>query len=313
MSNNDEYHGLMVVSEDASGQTKAIFNVFHTLAEDEYNNYSRAILKLRAAIEGSLRVYVVESLRGLTNLAQQVETAVRTMSAPRAYAHGRGWHTTLTCAVLTFSSALHLYQEQSEATVRKTYGADAPELRQTKDAFSAAYDGSLAYRLIYRLRNILVHSSLECVGLKISAGELTTPAGLVVREYAVRMPLLRNKLLETRQGVSAKIRCELESMPEDPDLLVLCPDAAAALESVHKSIFTMTHPDLIESARVVRQLDGLFGDKIGDRALVTVPADIGNTNPFSLPHILIPPQLFEYAHAVSPERHSSKPGMAVVG
>jgi hypothetical protein len=103
--------------------------------------------------------------------------------------------------------------------------------------------------------------------------------------------------LSVRKGISAAILRELEELPEDPDLLLLCPQAAAALNSVHQEIFSLIHPTLPAAAEAIRELDALFGSRAGDRALATFN-ELPAAPPLTVPHVVISPRVFEYARGL---------------
>jgi hypothetical protein len=293
-----EHCGLMVIADDPTGQAKARFEIFHELQPEEYRAYLKACGRLQSAIDGSLITYVRQSLANLESIAEQIRHFMQTQPGLAALqASVDNWFANVVCYVLTFCSALHLYQEQSEGEVTRNYGDASDELVRMRNIFSDAYDNSFAYRLIYRLRNVLVHHSLQSVGLTLATAEDRTPAGLIVHRHTVRVPLKREIFLRAKRAVSAQIRQQLEEMAEDPNLLVLCPEALRAVEDVHRKIFRLVHADLLENARLVRELDVLFDDTPGVRALGRIPAWSGM--PMQLPHTVLRAELFEYAKEIN--------------
>lgn len=104
----------------------------------------------------------------------------------------------MACCALTFCSALHLHQEQSKTQARRHHEEESAEFAAVIKAFSVAYDNYISYRLLYRLRNELVHHSLRGIGLKLSAREKSA-SGLIVNQYDVRVLLNRQEFLRASQ------------------------------------------------------------------------------------------------------------------
>lgn len=288
-----EEFGLMVIQDTPTGPDKVKLNFFHALPQGEYDAYRAAASSLQNSSNGNLLVYAKQSLANLESVCAQVQKFMRTVSIPLIQLSAESWRTSITCCVLTFCSALNLHQEQSLADAKRHHGPGAAEVVEVKQFFSQAYDSSFAYRLMYRLRNVLVHHSLRCVGLFLSAKE-TSPSGLIVNQYEMRVPLLREIFLGAKQNVSAATRQELQDMSADPDILMLCREAMLGLERVDKKIRMLVNPGLLDDAAAVHRLNGLFEDIPGGRALAQLRYGPDGT-PKQIPHSLLTPDLFEYA------------------
>lgn len=190
------------------------------------------------------------------------------------------------------------------ADAERYHGSGAAEVAEVDRIFSEAYDSSFAYRLLYRLRNVLVHHSLRCVGLFLSAKE-TSQTGLIVNQYELRVPLLREIFLGAKKGVSATMRKELRDVSEDPDLLTLCREAISELERIDKRIRLLVNPGLLEDATAVRRLNSLFANMPGGRALAELRYRPDMT-PTQIPHSLLRPELFEYAEQLLTEDSTTR-------
>lgn len=65
--------GLMVIQDSPTGRSKATFNFFHALPQDEYDVYQTAASSLQASLNGNLLVYAIQSLANLESACASSE------------------------------------------------------------------------------------------------------------------------------------------------------------------------------------------------------------------------------------------------
>lgn len=292
-----ELFSLMLITDTPGGPGKATFNIFHDIGADRYFRYLRALGRLQRAANGGLIIYARQSHSNLESVASQIRDHISKLPPAVQSASADSWYTNVACCVLTFCSALHLYYEQTLGEVKRAYGDSSGQFASTESIFSSAYDRSFAYRLLYRLRNILVHHSLGSIGFYISSKEETSASGLVLHKHTVRVPLKRDVFLSAEKAVNASVRREVEGLEDDPDLLRLCSEAMTVLEQIHHDISQLVRPSLHADARLVCELDLLFESRPGGRALVRVK-DFPSAKPAEMPMSPIAPELFEYAREI---------------
>lgn len=271
-----------------------VFHMFKDLSESEFQQYEKAVRALRHAMEGDLTVYVLDALQSLQELVQQIRRLVEHNSAAAVVASSKEWRTSLTCAVLTYCAAFHLFQEQTEAAVTRSFGAQTTEVARIKAMFSEVYDRCLEYRVMYRLRNVLVHYSLGAVGCEFKQSEETSPQGLILHTSTVRVTLNRARFLSSKRGVSSEMRTALLALPADPDLLRYAVVAVGALMEMHRKAFDLIHPELGSTAQTVRELARRYPDEQGTPGLASFPYR-QKGYPTSFSHTLIEPDVFDYA------------------
>jgi hypothetical protein len=289
--------GLMVITGSPAKPTKADFDIFHQLAPEQYSEYLKALGHIQNSANGGLLVYVQQSQINLESAIDQMRELVPKLKMPVQSASANSWFINIACLVLTFCSALHLYQEQTLEEVRRTFGRSSPELKRVAEIFSHAYDTSFEYRLLYRLRNVLVHHSLGSVGFEISSKEDRSPSGLIIHKHTVRAPLKREIFLAAKKGASATLRHEVESLDGDPDLVGICADAMTALGRIHDEISLLVRPSLREDALLIRDLDTLFDGHPGARALAKFD-EWPPRYPMQVPISYIPSEIFEHAQTL---------------
>jgi len=155
--------------------------------------------------------------------------------------------TRLVNKALVFSVALKMYEEHITSVVTRRWGKGAEEIEACKRAFSAVFDRSLAYRVVYALRNALVHSVVDVVTANYTV-RLTNPSDPdsgVTSEVVVGVS--REKFAAT--DVRAATRREVSELSSDPDLLQLSRDALMEVESLNVELEPVVHPD-VEDATV---------------------------------------------------------------
>ena len=199
---NDTAYSLGVITSDPSPKVKVKFDIFKEIDAETHQLYSVAFERVRKAMTGDIEAYATEALRQLESMTSSIKEKVRTQSIPRSQASLGGWRHSISCGVLTFAAALHLFQEQTTNRIEKVYGSASEEVNYANRVFSEEYGRSFEYRLIYRLRNVMVHHSMDCIGLNINSKEERSPAGLIIQSHVVRIPLNRDTFLATKRGVS---------------------------------------------------------------------------------------------------------------
>lgn len=289
----NDYCGLMEISHSAEPRVKATFSVFHRLSPEDYERYATAYGNVRNALENDLVSYAQESFRQLENLRIDLRGKLSQLSTPLVEANVHSWHRTVQCSTLSFASSIHLFYEQTIARIRRL---NPESTQEVEDAFKNEYDNCFAYRLLYRLRNVMVHHSLGCVSLQLSGAEEKTPGGLVLHKHTVAFPLRRDRFLETRQGVSAALREEIRALPEDPDLYILSKEALSCVRRISENTFEASHPNIRQECRAIVEMNALFSGKSGTPALVRIPNFDGEfRSGMKLPHTTISPHIVQFA------------------
>lgn len=276
---------------------KVKFQFLDPITESEYQSVNDAENEIKAYLGENLSSYVRNSLEQFLGVGRQIRRLIAANSIPAIAASVESWRRTVVCGALTFCSALHLFYEQTINRLRKLYGKESAEVKRAKELFSVAYDASLAYRLTYRLRNVLVHHSLNSVSIELSSDEQTSPSGLILHRHTVRFPLLREEFLKTKAGVSAELREEIRSLPGDPDLLDLFPEAFQSLMGVQNQLLDLMAPNLERSIRIIVWFDRLFGNRVGQRAIGELPDVV--VPGFLLAHRVINEEVLAFARAAA--------------
>jgi hypothetical protein len=191
---------------------------------------------LRRAME-DLRMTVADLLIKLTdiNFARQSEL----------------WVPDIKYRVLNVSAGLRMYEEYVEAEVARLWTNNSVQWKLMKDIFHDLYDGSLPYRIIYYLRNALVHGAGSLTTAKARAW-LETEDGTEYAKAEFSLLLSRSAFMKTVKARAA-LRDEIANLASDPDLIELCERAYVDLTNEKARLFPLVHPEVAAAAGLLFQ------------------------------------------------------------
>ncbi|SFA61504.1 hypothetical protein SAMN05444374_1189 [Rhodococcoides kroppenstedtii] len=261
------------------------------LNENDYTRFHAAYNVMFNMLEANMFTYVRQSGLDLFRTVMDASEAFRDGKIP---AFGEGdmveWATRIRTGILGVCSSIHHHQEQSLIAVVRQFDKDSAEHVEMKRLFKAVYDRCFAYRLLFRLRHIMVHSTMLAPAMKATAG---ISEG---EKYAlVDMRLDRSVFYESSK-ISAAIKAELRALDEDPSIYELVGEVMPELRDTNREVLALLHPDIDDTCATVREFDALFGGQPGRRALVRQQSPELRP-PFETSYQAWPPSVFDYAHA----------------
>lgn len=296
---------LAIRPADLTTGVPVMFDFFMELDRPDYDKHVGAHGRVADAVDGDLAVYAVAALEQINAMAAGIEQHMVMASGPLGPTVGNALRSSIAGAVLTFCAAVHLYQEQTEAAVVRHFGDGSAEHTLISRRFSIAYDSSLAYRLIYRLRNILVHHSMKSIGMSLSAQLEPTAFGPRRKIASVSVPLVRSEFLATRTGLSTRLRQEVAGLDSDPDIRDLAASALAALLELRQDSMELIHPRLAADCAHLVSIARLYPPwEEADRALAKVTIREGVPN---FPYTLLRRDVLEFAEQVVNYASTDKP------
>jgi len=236
------------------------------VTEHDRDRYLLAADVGRELMDGGLRAYAAQPLRNCATLLREVSHLLEDTGEANARVFYQPiWERAGVSAVLSFASAIHLFQEQTEAAAERIGGDLAREA--VEQIFRLRYANCVEHYLVYRLRNLLVHCSMKCVYLRLASAEQ------IGRGSTHTMRIDRARVLDIPKGVNGEMRNFLQELPDDPDLAPIMDKANQSLQKVFDEAKALTHPDGPKHLKTLRELDALFGDAPGARAVAEVPDD----------------------------------------
>ncbi|MEC5149531.1 hypothetical protein [Cryobacterium sp. GrIS_2_6] len=230
---------------ERTGPKSITWNIVRELTADEYSAVGSAISTVYEAIRG---------VAGFAKVAHSdlddLMTRLHAMAADESLRiRAETWPTHLQYRVVAVSAAIRMHEEHVLAAIRRRYGKESHEEQEAKRIFNEVFDGSLAYRVIYSLRNAVVHGSR---GLVTSFGKsaLVADGGGERIDTVIELRLRRDGV--AKSTFKAAVRNEVVALTEDPDLVVFCQLALAAIKVVQQRLDSLVNPDLPAAVRLLR-------------------------------------------------------------
>lgn len=158
--------------------------------------------------------------------------------------------------ILSYSTALKLYQEHVTAQVNRT---DDVELKaQVAKEFSEVYDRSFAYRLIYSMRNAFQHGVRGLVTLSMTAR--LVEGSSTETESEVHAYLVKNNFAASR--ANAAVRRQVRETDNDIDLFKFSEESFGEVQTLHARLAPLLHPEAPAAAQLLFQyFEELGGDR----------------------------------------------------
>jgi hypothetical protein len=251
----------MLGYHDPNVDSAMIFTQICSLSKDELDRYADAYDRLKRMIDSELLTYVSDMSDTLISLLEKTLRDIneRRLSlgdvdaADKRLQHIRN-------ATVAFTSALHSHQTQTYWQAEQQFGDDSDEYRELTRLFHAMYDASDGYMLLYELRHVLLHLSIDAVYSNLTA---RLDGESIVELNISRYWMSRSSgLMEKKHK-----RDRFEALTSDPSVLDLIRDVQARFGDLQKSIDQV----LAEDAATVRELIRRFNGRRGMYALQMGP------------------------------------------
>jgi hypothetical protein len=166
-------------------------------------------------------------------------------------------------AVLSLVSMLCYHQERTYEEVCAKYEKDGPEHQAAKEIFGALYDDYFGYRYLYRLRNVMIHSTIRAVSITVQAfANRGNPFAFV------DLTMARDELIKSDK-INATLKAELSSKPGDPSIIQMAMEIHRAMRRANRRLLAILHPDLTDVCSTILEFDSLFEGRDGVRGLIS--------------------------------------------
>ena len=156
------------------------------------------------------------------------------------------WVPRLELRVIHLSAGLRMYEEYALARATRMWGKESDGYEETRALFHGVYDASQAYRIVYYLRNALVHGSTKM--FRVEARARLNPD---TQAKTATVKLLLNRQAFSSANLKAALRNEALSLTEDPDVLGLGYEAVLAVAAIDSEPNRLLHPDLDKAVELI--------------------------------------------------------------
>lgn len=262
-----EPRGALLITTDAAGQV-ANFERVCILSVEDYTRYKQAYKQISGLLFGSVYTYFASSkslLRSTVMAANQSADAgmIQPNSAPDTFTT---WLTSLRATALSLCSSVVYHQDQMLRRIEKAYGTGCAIYSQVEDDFHGLYDGYAGYRFLCRLRNVMVHESMEAV---TAAVKQILVGGHIQSRFRVTI----DRSFIAQSEMKKAVKAEIVGRSENPDLLDLADEITEPLATVNTTIETLLLDSMSSAYQAVAEFDDLFGGRPGLRAIANSPGD----------------------------------------
>ncbi|GAS98575.1 uncharacterized protein RMCC_5540 [Mycolicibacterium canariasense] len=262
-----EPRGALLITADASGQVSH-FERICVLPVEDYTRYRQAYKQVSGVLFGSIYTYFASSkslLHSAVMAANQAADAglIQPNSAPDTFAT---WLTSLRGTALSLCSSVAYHQDQMLRRIEKAYGEDSNTYSQVAGQFHDLYDGYAGYRFLCRLRNVMVHESMEAV---TAAVKQILVGGHIQSRFRVTI----DRSFIAQSDMKKAVKTEIVGLRENPDLLELADAITEPLTTVNTAIETLLLDNMSSAFQAVAEFDDLFGGRPGLRAIANSPDD----------------------------------------
>lgn len=262
----EPFYSAMLMHGSSMPGVKVQLSVVNEFLADEHKRYDEAYGRLLAILETGIYAYV---RRTMVAIQEAMEDDARQIVEGEIDSTQPGDSVNLAMrmrsAVLSFCSALHMHQEHNNLEAIDRYGDGSKVHNKIRRAFNRLYERSPEYRILWHLRNTMVHHALDVVSINATGfidGNATP--------QAISYPRVNlQAIAELNPKISEAMKKELLGRRHDPLVLELVGKAMPLVQETNRRVVKLLNPDLDEVCATVREFDSLFGGRDGVRCLTS--------------------------------------------
>jgi hypothetical protein len=216
-----------------------MFHPVRQLSDQEYLEAGLAVKTVLDVITGP-NAFAEITRRDLTQTVQHLSAELGRSIDVRGVER---WGPELEYRVLAVSAALRMHEEYALASAAKQRD-EAVDIA-VKQVFIDTYDRSLPYRIMYALRNALVHGSRSLTAIKLT-GKLQPDE---TTSMVLALTLSRSGFAATK--ARAPLRSEVSALTMDPELIELAAQALDDLATMRDSLEPLLYPEASDAAHLL--------------------------------------------------------------
>jgi hypothetical protein len=303
-------YGAILGYHEPGHDAAVIFTKVCSFTEDEDKRYRDAHDRLRRMLDSELLQHISDEHKVLCDVLIGILTDLRddriTLTDEDAIDERRR---RLRSALISFTTALQIHQDQTISAAKKTFGRNTPQAQAVQGLFDDLKKASFDYGWLEELRDALQHGDINAFKYNFAARLRGEPA---VNVYMDREFML--EFTKQARNKSWLNRRELQAMTSDPSVLDMIKAVRPKMGELQEKLDAILYPNGADDAAVVKELIGRFEGKRGLYALQTGP---GFTRRLGIPPFQrLAPRVLAFAHdyagdgelpAASSERRDDRP------
>ena len=151
-------------------------------------------------------------------------------------------------ALLNYLTSMRTLLDHTETRLKRTFGGTSVEVNKFKQFTNNAFDSSLSYRFLYKLRNYTQHCGMPFsrVDLDSTIGD----RGKETAEHQLLVLLNRDELLKNFDSWGP-VKTDLEKMPSDFSINNFVTDTTNILTDLNVLVLNLEYPELREAGKQV--------------------------------------------------------------
>jgi hypothetical protein len=260
-------YGAILGYRDPNLDVGIIFTKVCSFTEDENRRYLDAYTGLEKVLEGDLVLHISDESDRLSDVLADIvrDLQSRELSVSNWDAMDER-RRKLRSALISFTNALQIHEEQTVKRAKQTFGRYARETKSVRNLFSDLKKTSFDYRWLRVQGDVLQHADINAFKYSFTARLHGEPAVIVDvdREYLLQF----TKRSWNRPWLK---RNELQAMDSDPSVLTMIQNIQPLMRELQPKIAKILYPNVARDAGVVKELIGRFDGRQGLYALQTGP------------------------------------------
>ncbi|UNN05170.1 hypothetical protein [Rhodococcus opacus] len=260
-------YGAILGYHDPNLDAKVIFTKVSSFTEQENERYQDAFGRLRRMIDSELFRHISDEHDVLCDLLMGIVRDLQdnTFSITDEDAMDER-RRKLRSALISFTSALQIHEDQTVRAARNTFGRNTPEVKAVQALFNDLKSTSFEYRWLAELRDALQHGDINAFNYDFTAQMHGEPA--------VNVYMDRQYMLEFTREARKKPwlnRSQLEAMTSDPSVIDMIKAIQPQMGDLQDELDKIIYPHVADDVATIRQLIGRFNGRRGMYCLQTGP------------------------------------------
>lgn len=234
------------------------------LTEEEWQNYWAAASFLYSF--GSGIQLLDDSVANFNEFVETFNALQRSMvEGANSSQRGRDLTRLTNRRLSNYLSSMRLFLDYTECRLKRTHGADGPEVAEFKSVCSGLFDGDFSYRFACKLRNYAQHFGMP-IGTVSATGKIV-PGAREGRAYSTTVAFDVKELLRNGRGVWGPVQKDLEARAPSIDVASVMRDVPKALNSIQDQLVVIERERLLSSETVVGATLGVNGRSLRSMAV----------------------------------------------
>ncbi len=260
-------YGAILGYHDPNHDAEIIFTKVCSFTEDENRRYLDAYDRIRRMLDSELLRHISDESDVVCDVLMGILRDLRddriSLTDEDAIDERRR---KLRSALISFTGALQIHEDQTIRAARNTFGRNTPEVQAVQTLFNSLKKTAFEYRWLEELRDALQHGDINAFKYDFTARLHGEPAVNVYmdREYMLGFTReARNKPWLNRS--------ELHAMTSDPSVLDMIKAIKLEMGELQEKLDEILYTNVADDAATIKELIGRFEGRQGLYAMQTGP------------------------------------------